>query len=122
MPPRNAFVPDSVGDLPLFARPVPAPVAAARDRAVASVERNAGDDFTAAACKFVLAHLRAHGDASSEQLTDACKAAGIVPHDDRAFGAVYAKLARARAVVRVGTSIRHKGHGSIGGSLWRVAP
>ena len=111
-----------LSDLPLFRPPVPAPVATARDGAMASTTRHAGDEFIRAAADFVLDHLRRHGDASSEQLTDACKAAGIVPHDDRAFGAVYARLARSGAVVRVGTSVRMKGHGTVGGSLWRVAP
>ena len=70
---------------------------AERDIALETVERNAG-----------------------ENITDACKAAGIVPHEDRAFGPVYLALARQGAIVRVGYMARRRGHGAPAPG-WRLA-
>lgn len=90
-----------------------------RDAAVAQVSANAGGDFSARAAEFVVDHLRL-GPAAGEDITDACKAAGIVPHDDRAFGAVYLKLQRAGKIEKCGTVARRRGHGTSGGSIWRL--
>ena len=49
-----------------------------------------------------------------------CKAAGIVPHLDQAFGPVYAALARQGLIVRTGYAPRRRGHGSPG-PVWRLA-
>lgn len=55
---------------------------------------------------------------SGEDLTNCMKAFGIVPHDDRAFGAIFAKAIR-RGVIRVvGYVPRVKGHGTAGGRLY----
>ncbi len=102
--------------LPLFDRTVNE----ARDTAMGVVgahaeERHAG--FAVAAEAFVLNYLRS-GAASSEALTLACKAAGIVPHDDRAFGPVYMRLARRRQIVKVDSCRRERGHGTAGGNVW----
>lgn len=98
-----------------------AEVLEARNSAMATVERNAGAEFQAAAEAFVLGYLRQHGEASSEVLTDACKAAGIIPHDDRAFGPLYARLARRKQIVWVAYCARQKGHRCAGGNIWRAA-
>ena len=69
----------------------------------------------------VLAYLKDHGTSSGELITDACKLAGIRPPDDRAFGPVYAGLARKGMIVSAGFCARRKGHGTAGGRLWRLA-
>ena len=87
----------------------------AADRA----EREVGD-FKDRAAKFVLIYLAAHGVSSGELITDACKLSGIRPPDDRAFGPVYASLARANQIECAGFVARRKGHGTSGGRLWRL--
>jgi hypothetical protein len=58
--------------------------------------------------------------ASSEDLVDAARAQGLVPHDDRAFGPVFQSMAR-RGVIRfVGFCLRKKGHGTAGGRIWAL--
>ena len=76
---------------------------AERDLALETVERNAGEVFKERAMAFALDWMAGKGVVSGEDITDACKAAGIVPHEDRAFGPVYLALARQGAIVRVGT-------------------
>lgn len=77
-------------------------------------------DFSLRARMHVLAVLAGQGDVSGEELTNSCKAAGIVPHDDRAFGAVYAWLVRTKQMQCVGMIPRTKGHGTSGGRVWRL--
>lgn len=69
---------------------------------------------------FVLGWLRRHGPMSGEALTDACKAHGFRPHDDRAFGAVFGVLVRRNEIRCVGSCERTKGHGTAGGRVWAV--
>jgi hypothetical protein len=95
----------------------------ARDDALEQVAANAEDEcpgFAEAARAFVLAYLAEHGPASGEVVTNAAKAAGLVPHDDRAFGPVLLALSRAGRIRRVGTTLRTKGHGTAGGNVWEV--
>lgn len=68
----------------------------------------------------VLAKL-AEGATTGEVLTWTCKDAGIVPHDDRAFGAVLAKLSRKGLIVKIGSGPRHRGHGTAGATVWSLA-
>jgi len=77
--------------------------------------------FVEAACAVVLAQLRQHGPMSGEALTDACRRAGLVPHDDRAFGSVFLRLSKSGRIVTVGYTTRTKGHGTSGGRIWRLA-
>ncbi len=72
--------------------------------------------------EFVLDYLRHKrtGEASSEEITDACKRAGITPPDDRAFGLIYLFLARRRKIIKAGICPRTKGHGTSGGNIWRL--
>ena len=114
MPTSSAY------DLPLFARSMPE-ARADRDQAMASVSDNAGADFNEAACAFITAYLLSRGATAGEDLTDACKRSGIVPHDDRAFGPVYMRLSREGVIEKAGYVPRRKGHGTSGGSLWRLA-
>ena len=93
---------------------------AERDLALETVERNAGEDFKARAMAFALDWMAGKGIVSGEDITDACKAAGIVPHTDRAFGPVYLALARQGVIVRVGYMARRRGHGAPAPG-WRLA-
>lgn len=77
--------------------------------------------FTERAKAFVVRYLHERGACSSEDVTDACKAAGIVPKDDRAFGVVYATLRRHQIIEFAGYCDRRKGHGTAGGRIWRIA-
>ena len=96
-------------------------VVAARDTAIASVEESAGPVFGAAAAKVVLELLAGGESIPAEQLTDACKSRGIVPHDDRAFGPVYLRLVKAGLIESCGLCARRKGHHTAGGRIWRLA-
>ena len=55
---------------------------------------------------------------SSEQLVDACRGAGYRPHDDRAFGPIIARLAKAQRIQQVGECRRQRGNGTSGGRIW----
>jgi len=65
--------------------------------------------------------LLAAGPQSGETLTDACKAAGFIPHDDRAFGQVYYGLKKAGLIRVIGQGERSKGHGTTGLNIWALA-
>lgn len=76
--------------------------------------------FSGAARAFVLNYLSNVGEASGEVITDSAKAFGLVPHDDRAFGGVFLALAKRGLIERAGFCPRRKGHGTQGGSIWRL--
>lgn len=79
--------------------------------------------FSDLACEFIEQYLRARQyPVSSEIITNACKAAGIVPKDDRAFGGVYLRLSRKGVIQFAGHCERFKGHGTSGGRLWELTP
>ncbi len=79
-------------------------------------------EFLFNATQHVIGYLSEHPQASSEDITDSCKKAGILPKDDRAFGAVYAYLSRRKTIRVVGWCFRRKGHGTAGGRLWEINP
>lgn len=58
------------------------------------------------------------GGVPGETVTLAAKQAGIVAPDDRAFGAIFAKALRLRAIKIVGECRRVRGHGTAGGHLY----
>jgi len=87
---------------------------------MSQVKQNAGTIFTARASRFVLDYLGAHGASSGEVITDACKAAGIRAHDDRAMGPVFMSLSRAGLIEKAGFCVRNKGHATGGGNIWRL--
>lgn len=93
---------------------------AERDEALETVQRNAGRVFLERATSFVVEFLQGKAAASGEEISLACKAAGIRPHDDRAFGAVYLRLCRAGQIEKCGQTRRLRGHGTAGGNLWRL--
>ena len=110
-----------IEDLPLFAPPD-----YLRDRDVAMQQVTARAErtdvlFPGRATDFVVQYLYYHGEASSEEITDACKKAGILPPDDRAFGPIYHALARAGLIVKTGQCARRKGHGTAGGNIWKLS-
>lgn len=90
------------------------------EECLAKAGRTAGFDARAAAA-FMRSHLHAHGAVSSEDLVDAAKRAGHVPHDDRAFGPVIAGMARRGEIFQAGTCLRKRGNGTAGGRLWRIS-
>lgn len=94
--------------------------AAAADLAQAKADR-AVPGFSDKAYAFLCdyAHQQgARGTFRGEECTDAMKLAGIVPHDDRAFGSIYAKGIRQGVIRVVGYCARTKGHGTAGGRVY----
>lgn len=77
--------------------------------------------FSAKAEAAILAHLKAVGRASGEELTGVARAQGAVPPDDRAFGPVYASMARRGLIRTAGFCMRAKGNGTAGGRIWALA-
>ena len=77
-------------------------------------------DFAAKASEAILRHLSACPglQASGEDLVDVARAHGAVPHDDRAFGAVFQSLSRRGLIRTVGFCLRKKGHMGAGGRVW----
>ena len=75
----------------------------------------------AGAAKFILSWLRRHGPMPGESLTYAANEHRFRPHDARAFGPVYAKLARDGVIQCVGFCPRIRGHGTSGGRIWSAA-
>jgi hypothetical protein len=96
--------------LPLFDHPRAPAIAACESAAVS----RGWDSDAATAC--ILEEL-SHGDAPAERLVDRCKACGYVPHDDRAFGALFVKLSRAGKIVSVGFVKRRNGSPQ---NVWRL--
>lgn len=95
----------------------------AGDQAMADAADNADEwmnGFRQKAREFVVNYLRQQGPTSGEAITNACREAGIVPHDDRAFGHVYRALSAARVIIKCGYCPRTKGHGTSGGIVWRL--
>lgn len=78
--------------------------------------------FGERAYAFIVGYVRLqsamYGSVPGEQVTLAARAAGIVPKDDRAFGAVFAKAIRQGDIKIVGTCPRVRGHGTAGGRLY----
>lgn len=93
--------------------------AVAGERAADKAER-ADDGFRERAQAFVLGYLAQHGPSSGEDITDAAVMAGIKPAELRAFGPVYAALARRGLIVCVGYCARRRGHGTAGGRRWSL--
>jgi hypothetical protein len=77
-------------------------------------------DFAQKAAAAILAHLRACGSASGEELTDIAIAHGARCHDQRAFGSVFSTLARKGLIRTVGFCLRSKGHSTAGGRVWGI--
>lgn len=88
---------------------------------VCSNAESACPGFSARAAEHILKYLRDNGPSSGEDVTDSCKKRGIIPHDDRAFGAVFSGLSRRKEIMFAGFGMRRKGHGTAGSRIWCVA-
>lgn len=76
--------------------------------------------FVEKACRHILKRLEG-GARTGEELVDSCVDAGIKPHDQRAFGVVFARLVRARkAQSRISLQPRRKGHCTSGLREWEL--
>ena len=109
---------DSQCDLPMWTAARAAGAKAAE--ACQAKAEAAGWDREAAKAVVMSALGRAGGPLSGEQLVNECIAAGIVPHDTRAFGPVIAALARAGRIEAVGFAVRQKGHCTAGARMWKA--
>ena len=76
--------------------------------------------FSERAARHILLSLRHLQRATGEALTDLCKRDGLVPHDDRAFGPIYARLSKDGRIRRAGWAPRIKGHGTGGATIWEL--
>lgn len=85
-------------------------------------EKAAANDpmFRIRALEFIVAYVKKYGEVSGETATLAAVHAGIKPHDQRAFGAVYQQALREKQLRIVGSVKRVRGHGSDGGKLYAV--
>jgi len=110
---------EAIEAMPIFAQAKPAAVGhAAAEACAAKAERTTS--FDADRARAAVLEVLADGQArSGEQLVDHCQRLGIVPHDARAFGAVFVKLKRDGLIEEAGFVARAKGHGTAGGRLWR---
>lgn len=89
-------------------------------RCADKAERVAAPEFREKARKAILDHLSVVRSCSGEVLTDIAIAKGARPHDARAFGPVFAKLAREGKIRTVGYCARVRGHGTSGGRVWAL--
>ena len=81
---------------------------------------NAEPGFTERAADWIIWYLKARGPTPGEMLTDLCKAHGIKPPDDRAFGPVFKSLLHRGEITQAGWCERRKGHGTGGGRVWEA--
>ena len=102
---------DAINEMPLFA---------AAEACTAKAVRVAGFDTDAARAAILDALTRSGRALTGEELVDHCQRMGLVPHDARAFGSVFAGLARDKQIVAVGFAARRKGHGTAGARLWKA--
>lgn len=75
---------------------------------------------SAGAKRFIVSQLVRHGQMSGEDLTDAAKAHGFRPVEDRSFGPIYAALVREGTIRCVGYGPRRKGRGTAGARTWAM--
>lgn len=109
---------EAIESLPIFAAARRAGEAAAA--ACQAKAQAAGFDADAARAA-VLELLREAGrPMSGEELVDRVQERGLVPHDARAFGAVFGALSRKGLIEAVGFAARRKGHGTSGARLWKA--
>lgn len=76
--------------------------------------------FRSKALAFIVGYIRQQGEATGESTTQAAVLAGINPHDQRAFGPVYQKAIKDGLIRVVALVPRIKGHGSMGGKVYRA--
>jgi hypothetical protein len=91
-----------------------------RDEGMERVERNAGPMFSENAQRFIVDYLSRHPPTSCEIIVNACKDAGIRPHNDHAFGPVFLKLFKDGRIRKAGMTKRFKGHAAPGANIWGI--
>jgi len=91
-----------------------------RDLALERIERVTSETFRERAAAHIVATLRRRGASSGEVLVMECKAAWIVPTDDRHFGQPFQALSRRGLIRCVGYCNRSRGHRTSGGRLWEL--
>ena len=91
-----------------------------RDEGMDRVERNAGATFSDKAQVFIVDYLVNNPPTSCEVIVNACKEAGISPHNDHAFGPVFLKLLRGGRIRKAGLTRRFKGHCAPGANIWTI--
>jgi repressor of nif and glnA expression len=64
--------------------------------------------------------LKEHGRLDAENVVLEVKARGMVPHDDRAFGAMFKMLIHRQLCQRVGQTTRRRGRGTAGNWLYEL--
>jgi len=84
---------------------------------LAKAERS-DPEFVAKATAAILAHLRASGQASGEDLVDVAIAHGARPHEARSFGGIFRSLLHKKLIFVVGYAPRRKGHGCMGAKIY----
>jgi len=77
--------------------------------------------FDTAAAQALVLQFLADGPQTGENLVLACKDAGQIPHDDRAFGTVFAGLSKQKRIRKVGFTPRQRGHGADGAVIWELS-
>lgn len=93
---------------------LPSALAAGEEAAAACEEKATGLGWDAAAAeRWVLDYLSRHGPTPGEDVVTECAKVHL-PHDLRAFGRVFSRLARAGKIRGVGFARRKRGHGSPG--------
>lgn len=90
--------------------------------ACTSKAQRSDPEFSAKAKAAILAHLRAVGQASGEDLVEIAKAHGAIPvNGDKAFGGVFLSLSKSKQIVCLRADLPRKhGHGTSGGKLWSI--
>ena len=75
---------------------------------------------TEIAVAIALQVLREHGQLDAENIVVEVKERGLVPHDDRAFGAMFRALLNRQLCQRVGQTTRRRGRGTGGNWIYEL--
>ena len=85
-----------------------------------NAKAEATTDFDTATSQALVLKFLQDGPQTGEELVLACKDAGQVPHDDRAFGTVFAGLSKQKRIRKIGFTPRQRGHGADGAVIWEL--
>ena len=85
-----------------------------------NAKAEATTSFSTATSQALVLKFLQDGPQTGEELVLACKDAGQVPHDDRAFGTVFAQLSKQKRIRKVGFTPRQRGHGADGAVIWAL--
>jgi len=89
-------------------------------RVLAAAQRR-DQDFSEKAAHFILQFLKTYtGDYTGEEIVNAAKDAGITPHNDKAFGPVFSRLAQQKLIYKARYVARSKGHAAPGAVIWKL--